>query len=761
MFSVSGLHPQLIAPLSQVVNVFNSLKSSTICHSSAWQRLQQKSRKEPSEFTVSDASVSQILKELGLSGIPPSVIAQQVNNLLPTAIAPLLERKPSHWQTSYVSAESFFENKNGMPPRLFESYTRRNTSSLLPAHISIQPSFPLSPVLQQTRGFKTRAQRSKLKMEEEEADGVLSGMKSTLAKDKPIDVNKIVKEHNIKEGNREAFKFGFADGYLMAQAQSLKGIDVNKLAASRVKGGGDQDAFKRGFEEGFLMSKEHVPKTTTWTSYFMRALGSTLVFTIIFVILINLIAMSFTSEMRGGTSSLSGRLRFSGMDTSVQAVKDNNVTFDDVKGCQEAKEELEEVVKFLQDPDRFTSLGGKLPKGVLLVGPPGTGKTLLARAVAGEADVPFFYASGSEFDEMFVGVGASRVRNLFAAAKKNAPCVVFLDELDSVGGKRVDSPVHPYSRMTINQLLAEMDGFKQNEGVIVMGATNFVEVLDPALTRPGRFDTTVTVPRPDVKGRLEILKLYLGKVKVDSDVDGDILARGTVGFTGADLENMVNQGALHAASVGHQFVTMSDLEFAKDKILMGPERRSAQIDDKNKKITAYHEGGHALVAYYTKDATPINKATIMPRGPTLGHVSLLPEKDQWNETKAQLLAQMDICMGGRVAEELIFGPDNITTGASSDFEQATKIAKMMVTRFGMSEKLGVMVASENGLSPEMKAMIETEVRNMLKESYKRAENLLRTHAWEHKTLAEALLRYETLTADEIGEVLDGKQLANR
>eukprot|EP00058_Branchiostoma_floridae_P016634 XP_002602122.1 hypothetical protein BRAFLDRAFT_234261 [Branchiostoma floridae] len=718
---------QLIAPLSQVVNVFNSLKSSTTCHASAWQRLQQKNRKEQSEFTVSDASVSLILKDLGLSGISPSVIAQEVNNLLPTAIAPLLDQKPSHWQTSYVSAESFFENKHG---NLLSLSPRVSNYSFHLYDLDIKEVYIMSATshdfLQQRRGFKTRAQRSKLKMEEEEASGVLSGMKvapffmcSTLAKDKPIDVNKIVKEHNIKEGNREAFKFGFADGYLMAQAQSLKAMSSHQTCAD------------------------------------------------VYV-----------------TLTLTGRLRFSGMDTSVQAVKDNNVTFEDVKGCQEAKEELEEVVNFLRDPDRFTNLGGKLPKGVLLVGPPGTGKTLLARAVAGEADVPFFYASGSEFDEMFVGVGASRVRNLFTAAKKNAPCVVFLDELDSVGGKRVDSPVHPYSRMTINQLLAEMDGFKQNEGVIVMGATNFVEVLDPyvpyqslastfkqvlkhndffsrALTRPGRFDTTVTVPRPDVKGRLEILKLYLGKVKVDTDVDGDILARGTVGFTGADLENMVNQAALHAASVGHQFVTMADLEFAKDKILMGPERRSAQIDDKNKKITAYHEGGHALVAFYTKDATPINKATIMPRGPTLGHVSLLPEKDQWNETKSQLLAQMDICMGGRVAEEIFFGPDNITTGVISSPDKASPIEQICFDEVLSVLNVGVMVSGESGLSPEMKAMIETEVRHMLKESYKRAETLLKTHAREHKTLAEALLRYETLTADEIREVLDGKQLQNR
>uniref|UniRef100_A0A665X929 ATP-dependent zinc metalloprotease YME1L1 n=1 Tax=Echeneis naucrates TaxID=173247 RepID=A0A665X929_ECHNA len=430
-----------------------------------------------------------------------------------------------------------------------------------------------------------------------------------------------------------------------------------------------------------------------------------------------------------------------------------------VKGVEEAKNELQDVVEFLKNPQKFTVLGGKLPKGILLVGPPGTGKTLLARAVAGEADVPFYYASGSEFDEMFVGVGAGRIRNLFKEAKANAPCVIFIDELDSVGGKRIESPMHPYSRQTINQLLAEMDGFKPNEGVIVIGATNFAEALDNALVRPGRFDMQVTVPRPDVKGRTEILDWYLSKIKVDPAVEAEIIARGTVGFSGAELENLVNQAALKAAVDGKEMVTMKDLEFAKDKILMGPERRSVEIDKKNKTITAYHESGHAIVAYYTKDAMPINKATIMPRGPTLGHVSMLPENDRWSETRAQLLAQMDVSMGGRVAEELIFGDDYITTGASSDFDGATKIAKMMVTRFGMSDKLGVMTYGDvTKQSPETQAAIEQEVRVLLKDSYDRAKNILKTYSKEHKKLADALLRYETLDAKEIQMVLEGKSL---
>ncbi|XP_057354282.1 ATP-dependent zinc metalloprotease YME1L1 isoform X4 [Manis pentadactyla] len=460
---------------------------------------------------------------------------------------------------------------------------------------------------------------------------------------------------------------------------------------------------------------------------------------------------------------LSVRFRTStGLDSAVDPVQMKNVTFEHVKGVEEAKQELQEVVEFLKNPQKFTVLGGKLPKGILLVGPPGTGKTLLARAVAGEADVPFYYASGSEFDEMFVGVGASRIRNLFREAKANAPCVIFIDELDSVGGKRIESPMHPYSRQTINQLLAEMDGFKPNEGVIIIGATNFPEALDNALIRPGRFDMQVTVPRPDVKGRTEILKWYLNKIKFDKSVDPEIIARGTVGFSGAELENLVNQAALKAAVDGKEMVTMKELEFSKDKILMGPERRSVEIDNKNKTITAYHESGHAIIAYYTKDAMPINKATITPRGPTLGHVSLLPENDRWNETRAQLLAQMDVSMGGRVAEELIFGTDHITTGASSDFDNATKIAKWMVTKFGMSEKLGVMTYSDTGkLSPETQSAIEQEIRILLRDSYERAKHILKTHAKEHKNLAEALLTYETLDAKEIQIVLEGKKLEVR
>uniref|UniRef100_A0A3B4F5B2 ATP-dependent zinc metalloprotease YME1L1 n=1 Tax=Pundamilia nyererei TaxID=303518 RepID=A0A3B4F5B2_9CICH len=585
------------------------------------------------------------------------------------------------------------------------------------SHVSADSFFHNKHVWVQSRGFKTL--RSRTRRAESGYDG-------------PVE--------------SEAYTPGFMKGLLLkekgVEAQSLDQVIQQKNLPEN-----QQEAFKTGFAEGFMRSHEALTQRTQGMWSRQR---HTYLFFIITV---------------GGSAELSTKMKIvrfrtiSGLGYAVDPMQMKNVTFEHVKGVEEAKSELQDVVEFLKNPQKFTVLGGKLPKGVLLVGPPGTGKTLLARAVAGEADVPFYYASGSEFDEMFVGVGASRIRNLFKEAKANAPCVIFIDELDSVGGKRIESPIHPYSRQTINQLLAEMDGFKPNEGVIVIGATNFAEALDNALVRPGRFDMQVTVPRPDVKGRTEILNWYLSKLKVDTAIDAEIIARGTVGFSGAELENLVNQAALKAAVDGKEMVTMKDLEFAKDKILMGPERRSVEIDKKNKTITAYHESGHAIVAYYTKDAMPINKATIMPRGPTLGHVSMLPENDRWSETRAQLLAQMDVSMGGRVAEELIFGNDNITTGASSDFDGATKIAKLMVTRFGMSDKLGVMTYGDvSKQSPETQAAIEQEVRALLKDSYERAKDILKTYSKEHKKLADALLTYETLDAKEIQMVLEGKSL---
>jgi len=440
----------------------------------------------------------------------------------------------------------------------------------------------------------------------------------------------------------------------------------------------------------------------------------------------------------------------------VKPLVHSTTRFEDVKGVDEAKGELEEIVHYLRDPDKFTALGGKLPKGVLLVGPPGTGKTMLARAIAGEADVPFFYCSGSEFEEMFVGVGARRVRDLFSAAKKHSPCIVFLDEIDAIGGSR-NPKDQMYMKMTLNQLLVELDGFKANEGVIVLAATNFPESLDRALVRPGRFDRHVNVPNPDVEGRRQILEAHFRKVPRDKDVDLKVIARGTPGFSGADLANLVNVAALKAATDNRKAVNMSALEFAKDRIMMGAERKSAVISERSRKLTAYHEGGHALVAIHTSGAMPVHKATIVPRGSALGLVSQLPENDQISITRKELLARLDVCMGGRVAEELIFGSDDVTTGASNDLEQATRLARAMVTRYGFSDKIGhVSVNYEDhgsNLSTETRAVIEDEVKRLTTHAYQRVKALLESKKDELHVLAKALLERETLTGTQIKEII--------
>jgi ATP-dependent metalloprotease len=436
---------------------------------------------------------------------------------------------------------------------------------------------------------------------------------------------------------------------------------------------------------------------------------------------------------------------------------DTKTKFADVKGVDEAKSELEEIVAYLRAPERFTALGGKLPKGVLLVGPPGTGKTMLARAIAGEAGVPFFYTSGSEFEEMFVGVGARRVRDLFAAAKKAAPCIIFIDEIDAIGGSR-NPKDQQYMKMTLNQLLVELDGFKPSEGVIVVAATNFPESLDKALVRPGRFDRHVVVPNPDVEGRRQILEQHFKGIKRSNDVDLRVIAKGTPGFSGADLANLVNVAALRAASTDASAVTMAALEYAKDRILMGAERKSAVISEKNRRLTAYHEGGHALVAMFTEGAHPVHKATVVPRGVALGMVMQLPESDdETSITRRQLLAKLDVAMGGRVAEELIFGEADVTTGASSDLEQATRLARAMVTRYGMSEVVGQMaIAYEDGgasLSGETRAMVESEVKRLLTAAHSRALKVLKSHEKELHALAAELMEKETLTGQQIRELL--------
>jgi cell division protease FtsH len=451
--------------------------------------------------------------------------------------------------------------------------------------------------------------------------------------------------------------------------------------------------------------------------------------------------------------------------------RQGRVTFEDVAGVDEAKEELKEIVDFLKDPQKFQRLGGRIPKGVLLVGPPGTGKTLLARSIAGEANVPFFTISGSDFVEMFVGVGASRVRDMFEQAKKNAPCIVFIDEIDAVGRHRGAGlgGGNDEREQTLNQLLVEMDGFETNEGVILIAATNRPDVLDPALLRPGRFDRHVVVPNPDLGGREKILRVHMRKVPLAPDVEPRTIARGTPGFSGADLANVVNEAALLAARRGKRVVTMSELEDAKDKVMMGAERRSLAMSDEEKKLTAYHEGGHALVALHVEGSDPIHKATIIPRGRALGLVMRLPERDQLSLTRQKMMADLCVAFGGRISEELIFGHDKVTTGAQSDIEQATRMARAMVTRFGMSDELGPISYGENqeevflghsvsrtqNISEETARKIDAEIRRIVDTTYNRAHDILTKHLDDLHTLARGLLEYETLSGDEIIALLKG------
>jgi len=476
----------------------------------------------------------------------------------------------------------------------------------------------------------------------------------------------------------------------------------------------------------------------------------------------------FLRQMQSGTGRAMG---FGKSRARLLTEKHGRVTFEDVAGIDEAKAELEEIVDFLKDPQKFQRLGGKIPKGCLLVGPPGTGKTLLARAIAGEANVPFFTISGSDFVEMFVGVGASRVRDMFEQAKKNAPCIVFIDEIDAVGRHRGAGlgGGNDEREQTLNQLLVEMDGFESNEGVILIAATNRPDVLDPALLRPGRFDRQVVVPNPDIGGREKILKVHMRKVPLAPDVDARVLARGTPGFSGADLANLVNEAALRAARVGKRLVTMADFEYAKDMVLMGTERRSMAMTDEEKKLTAYHEAGHALVALHVPKTDPLHKVTIIPRGRALGVTMQLPERDHLSHSKLFLESRLVILFGGRIAEEIIFGPENVTTGAANDIQVATQMARGMITAYGMSDKLGRVryqaneqevflghaVTQTQNVSEATAQIIDQEVRRLIEEAESHAKRILTEHLDDLHTIAKALLEYETLSNDEISQVLRG------
>ncbi|MDV4167179.1 ATP-dependent zinc metalloprotease FtsH [Rhodovulum sp. FJ3] len=488
-----------------------------------------------------------------------------------------------------------------------------------------------------------------------------------------------------------------------------------------------------------------------------------------FLILIG-IWIFLMNRMQGGGRG--GAMGFGKSRAKLLTEKQGRVTFDDVAGIDEAKDELEEIVEFLRNPQKFSRLGGKIPKGALLVGPPGTGKTLLARAIAGEAGVPFFTISGSDFVEMFVGVGASRVRDMFEQAKKNAPCIVFIDEIDAVGRSRGVGygGGNDEREQTLNQLLVEMDGFEANEGIIIVAATNRPDVLDPALLRPGRFDRQVQVPNPDIKGREKILGVHARKVPLGPNVDLRIIARGTPGFSGADLANLVNEAALMAARVGRRFVTMEDFENAKDKVMMGSERRSMVMTEDEKKLTAYHEAGHAIVGLNVPQHDPIHKATIIPRGRALGLVLSLPERDQLSVSYTKYTSKIAMAMGGRVAEELIFGPENVTSGASSDIQQVTRIARAMVTQFGFDPELGyVDYANEQDSylgnygggtnhSGITQKTIDDKIKALVDEGYETAKRILTEKAEDLERLAQGLLEYETLTGDEITKVIAGEPL---
>jgi cell division protease FtsH len=524
----------------------------------------------------------------------------------------------------------------------------------------------------------------------------------------------------------------------------------------------DPSLVKRLYDKGVSISAQPQQESMPW---FVSLLMSWLPF----IALIGVwIFLSRQMQGAGGKALGFGKSR-----AKLLTEAHGRVTFEDVAGVDEAKQDLQEIVEFLRDPGKFQRLGGRIPRGVLLVGPPGTGKTLIARAVAGEANVPFFTISGSDFVEMFVGVGASRVRDMFEQAKKNAPCIIFIDEIDAVGRHRGAGlgGGNDEREQTLNQLLVEMDGFEANEGIILIAATNRPDVLDPALLRPGRFDRQVVVPNPDIMGREAILKVHVRKVPLAPDVNLKTVARGTPGFSGADLMNLVNEAALMAARRNKRMVTQLEFEDAKDKVMMGAERKSLVMTEEEKLLTAYHEGGHAIVAFNVRATDPVHKATIIPRGRALGMVMQLPERDKLSMSLEQMTSRLAIMMGGRVAEELVFGRDKVTSGAASDIEQATKLARMMVTRWGLSNELGTVAYGENqeevflgyavsrqqNISESTSQKIDSEIRRLVEAGYKEANEILTARRDELEALAKGLLEYETLSGDEIKDLLNGRR----
>lgn len=530
---------------------------------------------------------------------------------------------------------------------------------------------------------------------------------------------------------------------------------VSRAVVAAQRGGSTAGARPGQSGTGARTSPLHVVVDESRASYLFKVVKFLLIYGAVGYFALILISFAFEA---------SGIFRRVGGPQNAEVKPEAQTTrFSDVKGCDEAIEELQEIVDFLKHPEKFNQLGGKLPKGVLMVGPPGTGKTLLARAVAGEAGVPFFYMSGSEFDEVYVGVGAKRVRELFTNAKAKAPAIVFIDELDAVGGKRNERDA-AYHMQTLNQMLTELDGFDQTSGVVFIGATNFPQMLDKALTRPGRFDRQVVVPLPDVRGRMAILKYHMRNMQLGVDIDPGVIARGTSGFSGADLENLVNQAAVHASKNNASKIGMMDLDWARDRIMMGAQKKHMVIQDKDKLMTAYHEAGHALMGHFNSASMPLYKVTILPRGQTLGVTHFMPDLDKVSQSKREMMASIDVSMGGKVAEELIYGEDEVTSGCSSDLANATRVAYAMVTQYGMGETLGSIAFDDrtyDSLSPETKHKVEAEVRRILDESQERARKLLASKRKELELVARGLVKHETLTKDEMAKIIMGETLPDK
>ncbi|XP_063422800.1 ATP-dependent zinc metalloprotease YME1L1-like [Mytilus trossulus] len=733
MLSNSIYQPQVVAALSQ----FSSLLSSARTGSSSGtyrrintQRTNRKTKQIASQAAKQTDEVKKATKEFEIDINDVVALPSQINI---QELSPHMSLIHKGCHVSHVSTDTFFENKSGLSEKFVNSDVHQEVQRILRTEPfrKLLKTCTNNLYYQQTRGFKTHRLKT-VGMGGQKSESELNKFVNILFQDKsgqkPVEGEKFKAMHQKHSGDhatQQELKISFADGYLARDPTHKKHYFDNVI-------------------QGLLKSA---------------------VYLFCLYVILKLVA----SNLMGRGSGVGG-LSILKQEPFEIAPEDVHVTFDDVKGIDTAKDELMEVVDFLKDPDKYTVLGAKLPKGVLLVGPPGIGKTLLARAVAGEAGVPFFQCSGSEFDEMFVGLGAKRIRDLFRQAKEKGTCVIFIDEIDSVGAKRTSSELHPYANQTINQLLAEMDGFAQNENIIVLGATNRIDHLDKALRRKGRFDVEVRVFPPDLKGRRDILNLYLGKVKADKNIKVEDIAKGTTGFNGADIQDLVNQAALKAAMEGEDMVYEKHLYWARDKVLMGPENKNKIPDENTNWNTAYHEAGHTIVAYFTKEATALHQVTIRARGVSLGHTSFIPETEEYNQTKAKLSAEMDVAMGGRVAEEIIFGSDHVTTGASSDFQSASRIATAMVTKLGMSDKIGVRVfdiqQQDGGLgfimvnqySEAVTKEIDSEIKRLLQESYDRAKKILTNHSEQHKELAKMLMKYETLNKEEIKLVMDGKPL---